>query len=104
MDPAIQAVLIIMIIVLGATLAIVGIMFALILRDLRASIQRVNLILEDLRDVSTNFAASSAVVEETVLSIRAAVQEMGKHASPVGSFMGAFSLIRSVFGRGGHNE
>ena len=97
MDTTTQIVLIIMIIVLGSTLSIVGVMFFFILKEARESMRKINTILDDVKSVSTNISTGSQVVQETVVGLRDSV-EMFKNefSSPVSLLLGFVKGFKSA--------
>lgn len=99
MDTTTQIVLIIMILVLGSTLTLVGIMFVFILKDLRESISKVNSILENFAELSARVASGSLQIEEALISLRNSVEVVKeKAASPMGSILGVMGLIKTLMG------
>ena len=102
MDSATQIVLLIMVIVLGITLVIVGVMIFFLLKDLRQSVSKVNVILDDVQSLSSRLSDSSAFLEDTLLSIRDAVSSVKlQMVSPIGSIMGLVSLFKKFRKKGG---
>jgi len=100
MDTTAQLVLVLMIIALGSTMTAVGIMVFFVLKDLRDSIRRFNLVLTNFETVSQHLAAGSAQIDELVSSLRQTVETFKTQAaSPVGSLVGMFNLVRSWWGR-----
>lgn len=105
MDITTQVVLVIMVLVLGSTLTVVGIMVVFVLRDLRESISRVNLVLDDFHEVTAKLSVGSNRIEEALVSLRDSLDLFkSQAASPLGSVVGLFGLFKGLLGRGGKNE
>lgn len=95
-----------MILVLGTTLSMVGIMFFFILKDTRETVQKVNLILDDVKQATDNITASSELVKETVHDLHSSIAFVRNElSSPLGIAMGMIKGFRSMFdSKGGEND
>lgn len=66
MDLTAQILLSLMILVLGATLTLVGIQFYLLLKELRESVKKTNLILENAQNLSLALTEGSSKLKESL--------------------------------------
>lgn len=64
MDTTLQVLLALVILALGATLVVVGVQLFLLLRELRESVKKTNLILESVEKVSLALAEGSGKIKE----------------------------------------
>lgn len=98
MDTTTQIILVIMILVLGSTLTMVGIMFVFILKDFRETIAKANLIMDDLVDMSHRLTSSGIQLEEALISFRKTVDAFRQQAaSPIGSLFGLINFVKSIW-------
>ncbi len=105
MDVTTQIVLLLMTIVLGSTLVIVGIMLIFVLKDLRDSLSRVNLILDDVEELTSRAANGSEMIEDVIVSINEMVRDFkDKAASPIGSVIGLLSMFSKKRKKGGEEH
>lgn len=91
MDSTTQILLIVMLLVLGSTLTIIGVQIFFILREVRESMEKVNLLLGDSR-------AFTSQLRDSAQDLRRAVNSPW---ATIGSLAG---LVRSFMSRGGRDE
>ncbi len=102
MDTTTQVILFIMVSVLGITLIVVGVLVIFLLKDLRGSIGKVNLILDDVGKVSDSFSKSTLVIEDSLSFVKQSVESIKEQvASPIATFMGILTLISKFNKKGG---
>ena len=100
MDTTTQVVLVIMLIVLGSTLTIVGVMFAFILKEVRQTVIKTNAILDDVSEVTDRVANTSEYAEDLVLQLRDVVTQFRSQAvNPLMTMSKAFGFMKQLFGR-----
>lgn len=66
MDLTAQILLSLMVLVLGATLTLVGVQLFLLLKELRESVKKTNLILENAESISSTLAEGSSKIRENL--------------------------------------
>ena len=77
-------------------------MLFFLLKDLRVSVGRLNVILKDLEVVSKRVSEGTELVDEIILGIRDSVYSMKTQlANPVGSLLGFVGGIKSIFQKKG---
>ena len=97
MDQTTQIILLLMVIVLGATLFAVGVMVIFLLKDVRESMTKVNTILDDVSEVTSSVATGSELLEEVLTGIRDSVDTVKNYAvSPLGAFLSVFNMVRGM--------
>ena len=94
---ATQLLLSIMIFLLGVTLTIIGIQFYFILKELRKSIEKVNVMLDDVQVVTKNLADGSQQIQTLVANFRQSTQGFAEKISgPMATGLAVFGLIRTI--------
>ncbi|MCA9391961.1 hypothetical protein KC614_02025 [candidate division WWE3 bacterium] len=97
MDQTTQIVLLIMVVVLGATLVAVGVMVIFLIKDLRESMTKVNTILDDVSEITSNVANGSEFLEEVLEGLKDSVDAIRTYAaSPFGALLGVFNMFRGM--------
>ncbi|NCS32373.1 hypothetical protein GW793_02680 [bacterium] len=105
MDTTTQVILIVMIIVLGSTLSLVGVMLFLVLKDLRVSIARFNDVLVDAKAVSEHLSQASVSIDDMVTGLKTSVNQIQSQiSSPLGSMLGVMNFVRGLVSRKGGDE
>lgn len=83
---ATQLLLSIMIFLLGVTLSVIGIQFYFILKEFKKSVEKINLVLEDVHILSKNLADGSQQIQALT----------AKFSGPVATGLAIFGLVRKI--------
>ncbi len=86
MDATSQILLVVMLLVLGATLTIIGVQVFLILKELRRTAEKLNLMLDDAQQVTSNLAMGSDEIRKAL-------------SSPWAALAGLAGMAKSLFHR-----
>jgi len=107
MDTTTQVVLIIMVLVLGSTLSLVGVMLFLVLKDFRETLARFNEVLVDVKEISGRFSITAVQIESLTENIVSSFSQF-QHtmSSPLSSMIGVYGFIQGLFKakKGGDNN
>lgn len=94
---ATQLLLSIMIFLLGVTLTVIGIQFYFILKELKKSVEKINLMLDDVHILSKNLADGSQQIQSLVASFRQSTQGFAeKIATPLSTGLAVFGLVKKI--------
>lgn len=86
-----------MILLLGVTLTMIGVQFFFILKELKKSIEKMNLILDDATLVSKNFAQTSEQLSGLVSTLRETTHQFSTKASaPLATGIAMFGLVKTL--------
>lgn len=97
---ATQLLLSIMIFLLGVTLTIIGIQFYFILKELKKSVEKINVTLDDVHILSKNLADGSQQIQSLVANFRQSTQGFAEKISgPMATGLAIFGLVRGVMAK-----
>lgn len=94
-----------MIFLLGVTLTVIGIQFYFILKELKKSIEKINLMLDDVHILSKNLADGSQEIQSLVANFRQSTQGFAERISgPMETGLAVFGLVRSIMNKLGNHK
>ncbi|MBM4402193.1 MAG: hypothetical protein FJ044_03025 [Candidatus Cloacimonetes bacterium] len=94
---ATQLLLSIMIFLLGVTLTVIGIQFYFVLKELKKSVEKVNIMLDDVHILSKNLADGSQQIQSLLTNFRQSTQSFAeKIGGPMATGLAVFGLIKKM--------
>lgn len=86
-----------MILLLGVTLTIIGVQFFFILKELKKSIEKINLILDDATLISQNFSQTTKQINSLVNSLRETTHQFSARAgTPLATGLAILGLTKTL--------
>lgn len=94
---ATQLLLSIMIFLLGVTLTVIGIQFYFILKEFKRSVEKANIVLDDIHIVTKNLADGSQQLHSFVVSVRESSQGLAERfGGPLSTGLAVFGLVKNI--------
>lgn len=89
-----------MMVALGCTLTLVGWMLFFVLKDFRETLNKFNIVLDDVKGIAEHVNSSTVKLEDMVSSVRLTVDEFQRSiSSPVGSVLGVVRFVKDLFSK-----